>query len=221
MFEDSAAHYRERPMASDNDPQRRIVEAALVLAAEKGWRTTTMADVAARASVSLADIHARFPTRFHLLDGIGRLADGEVLARPESGAPAEAGDTPRDRLFDALMARFDALASHRNGIRAIVRALPTDPLGAAGLAGMLGRSMDWMLEAAGIAVRAPFRPIVVVALGGVWLSTMRVWMDDDTADLARTMAALDAGLRRAEGIGGSLLELRSAEPAQRGSESDA
>jgi AcrR family transcriptional regulator len=200
-------------MHPETDTERRIVQAALALAAERGWTATTMASVAARAGVTLAEVHKHFPTRFHLLGGIGRLADAEVLARPESGAPAEAGDTPRDRLFDALMARFDALAPHRDGIRAVLRALPADPVGAAGLAGMLGRSMDWMIEAAGIEVRTPFRPAVVAALGGVWLAAMRAWMDDDTADLSKTMAALDAALRRAESVGGGLLRLRDA-PAE-------
>ena len=32
----------------------------------------------------------------------------------------------------------------------------------------------------------------------VWLATIRVWMDDDSPDLARTMAALDRHLRRAD-----------------------
>lgn len=203
-------------MDSGTENGRRIVEAALALAAERGWSGTTMAAVAERAGVSLADVHRHFPSRPHLLCGIGRLADAEVLARPESGAPAEAGDTPRDRLFDALMARFDALAPHREGIRAIVRALPTDPVGAAGLAAMLGRSMEWMIEAAGIEVRAPFRPVVVAALGGVWLAAVRAWMDDDTADLSKTMAALDQALRRAEGVGGRLLRLRDAPAAETG-----
>jgi len=31
----------------------------------------------------------------------------------------------------------------------------------------------------------------------VWLKTLRVWLDDDSPDLARTMAALDRNLGRA------------------------
>jgi len=32
----------------------------------------------------------------------------------------------------------------------------------------------------------------------IWLATLKVWLEDDSPDLAPTMAALDRNLRRAE-----------------------
>src|SRR5262249_42637473 len=55
-----------------------------------------------------------------------------------------------------------------------------------------------MLEAAGIStagIRGALRVKGLIALYGM---TLRTWLSDDTPDHARTMAALDRGLQRAE-----------------------
>ena len=102
----------------------------------------------------------------------------------------------RDRLFDLLMRRFDALKPHRGAIAALWRELPRDPLAGAPLAPALARSMAWMLEAAGAPPRRPFGPVRVKLLAGIHLSVMRVWLQDDSEDLGRTMASLDRALKR-------------------------
>ena len=111
---------------------------------------------------------------------------------PAKGSPF------RDRLFDLLMRRFDvcALKPHRGAIGALWRELPRDPLAAAPLAPALARSMAWMLEAAGAPPRLPFGPVRVKLLAGIHLSTMRVWLQDDSEDLGPTMARLDKALKR-------------------------
>ena len=58
--------------------------------------------------------------------------------------------------------------------------------------------MAWALEAAGVTGRGCIVPIQIKALSAIYLSTMLVWLRDDSADLSKTMAALDKRLRRAE-----------------------
>ncbi len=45
---------------------------------------------------------------------------------------AEADERPRDRVFDLLMRRFDALRPYRDALEVLGRELPTDPLAALG-----------------------------------------------------------------------------------------
>ena len=56
--------------------------------------------------------------------------------------------------------------------------------------------MAWMLEAAGAPPRMPFGLLRVKLLAGIHLSVMRVWLQDDSEDLGRTMARLDKALKR-------------------------
>jgi hypothetical protein len=59
--------------------------------------------------------------------------------------------------------------------------------------------MALMLEAAGVSSSGLRGTLRTKGLGAIYLATMRDWFGDDSSDKARTMAALDARLRRAEG----------------------
>ena len=66
-----------------------------------------------------------------------------------------------------------------------------------------------MLEAAGIPSDGIAGALRVKGLGVIYLMVFRVWLTDDSADLSRTMAALDARLRQAEQFSNSLPGRRS------------
>jgi AcrR family transcriptional regulator len=182
----------EAPAPSDAD---RIVAAALKLAATQGWRRLSLAAIAAEAELPILRVYRIFRSKQAILCGLYRRVDEAVLAEPPV---AEADERPRDRVFDLLMRRFDALQPYKPGLDVLRRELPGDPVTAFCAANGLLRSMRWMLEAADVPVGG-LRGIVAVKLTtAAYLSAMRVWHRDDSPDLARTMAALDARLRRIE-----------------------
>jgi AcrR family transcriptional regulator len=177
------------------DAPKRIVAAAFRLAAERGWTHVALADIAAAADLSMADLYAIYPSKAAILAAFSRDIDQSVL----TGLESDATSSPRDRLFDVLMKRFDALTPHRDGLRAILRDAGRDPALALSGAGPLLRSMALMLEAAGISSSGWSGALKAKALAAIYLATLSDWFGDDTADKARTMAALDGRLRRAEG----------------------
>ena len=111
---------------------------------------------------------------------------------------------PRDRLFDLLMERIDILNEDRAGIRAILDTCRFDPKQAVIGLPHLGRSMSWMLEAAGIGTGGIKGAVKVAALSGLYLRILWVWQSDDSPDMGKTMAALDQNLDRAERWAGGL-----------------
>lgn len=190
----------------DAEFDRALVGAAFALAAERGWREVSVAEAARRADLPLDQARARFPARAAILLRFGRIADQAALALSPREGPH------RDRLFDMLMRRFDALQAHREGVLALMRTLPTDPCTAALLATATLRSMGWMLEGAGISARGPIGRLRRKALLAIWLAALRAWREDASADLAATMAALDRALARAERLEGWLSGRRAPAP---------
>ncbi len=169
-----------------------LVAAAFAQAGETGWPGLSIVDVARGAGLPLDRARARFPGPGAVLQRFGVLADQAALA------DAAALGTPRDRIFDLLMRRFDMLQQHRAGMLALLRALPLNPLLALTLGAATVRSMAWMLEAAGVSAAGLRGLIRSEALVGVWLYALRAWKDDESADLAGTMAAMDRGLDQAQ-----------------------
>lgn len=183
---------------SDTEFDSALIAAAFQLAGERGWAQVSVAAAARAASLPLHEARARFPAKAVILLKFGRMADQAALA----DAPAEG--PVRDRLFDLLMRRFDALQAHRAGVLALMRSLPGDPPTALLLALATRRSMRWMLEAADVSTHGVRGELRVRGLCGLWLWTVRTWERDESADLSTTMAALDTALQRAERAAGWL-----------------
>jgi AcrR family transcriptional regulator len=182
-------------MVRKADIPKAVVAAALELAVEQGWRRVSLHGIAERAGVPLADLYQRFSSKQAVLSAFVRGIDEEVLRGLD---PEDAAEGPRDRLFAVLMRRFDALAPHKKAVGAILCDACADPLTLACGACRYLRSMAWMLEAAGISTAGIRGLIRVKGLCALYLPVLAVWLEDDTPDMAKTMAALDRWLRRAE-----------------------
>jgi AcrR family transcriptional regulator len=191
---------------SDTEFDTALVTAAFRLAAEEGWRKVNVAAAARAAGLSLPEARARFPSRAAILLRFGRLADQAALQDAPSEGPV------RDRLFDLLMRRFDVLQTNRDGVKALLRALPTDPATALLLACATKRSMRWMLQGAGVTATGPRGEIQVRGLLAIWLWGVRAWERDESEDLSGTMAVIDKALERGEQVASWLHGQRRASP---------
>jgi AcrR family transcriptional regulator len=183
---------------SDTEFDSALIASAFRLAADRGWSRVSVAAAARADGLPLDTARARFPSKAMVLLRFGRMADQAALADTPAEGPV------RDRLFDLLMRRFDALQAHRPGMLALMRTLPSDPPTALLLALATRRSMRWMLEAVDVSTSGLRGELRVRGLMAVWLWTLRAWQRDESADLTTTMAALDAAMSRAESAAGWL-----------------
>lgn len=178
-------------MLDQTSDQGRIIAAALDLAAERPWQEITLSAVAARAGLSLVALRGEFQSKGDIVAAFTRRVDDEVVRRASS---LTATDSPRDRLFEVVMSRFDVLTPHK----AALRSLAGSGLPELSQIGPLFSAQRWMLEAAGIGAGGLDGTVRAAGLGTVYASVFRIWLDDDDAGMARTMAALDRRLRRGE-----------------------
>ncbi|MEK9753685.1 MAG: TetR family transcriptional regulator [Rhodospirillaceae bacterium] len=192
------------------DPRDRLIDAAMTLAAETGWRGLSMRAVADAAGMPLADALGVFADKGRLLRGFTRRIDAAVLA---GGGAVDPADTPRDRLFEVLMRRFDELAPYKPAVRRIARDLGRDPLALFCHADRLAGAMALMLECAVIDSNGISGRLRVKGLALVYGVAIRAWLADDSPDQAATMAALDRALMRAERAAGLLWPAAQATPA--------
>ena len=177
------------------DPKRHVVDSALALAAERGWRSLTLGDIAEAAGLTLAELHAVVGSKAAILLALADMVDEAMLA----AGPSD-GESPRERLFEVMMRRFEALQPYKDGLAAALRDAPGDPLAALCGGLRLLRSMAWTLEAAGIGSAGLIGMARTKALAAIYVTTFPVWLRDEGADLGRTMAALDRRLARAESV---------------------
>ena len=193
-------------MAKRADPSQRIINAALTLAAERSWRGIALEEIANRARVRPERLRQSFPSKTAILAAFVQQVEASVVSDIDD---FEAGDSARDRLFEVLMCGFDVLVEHRDAVSRLTADLPRDPVTAIELVPILIPSLGRALEAADIPSKGLAGCLRTKGLALVWLATLQVWLDDESSDKARTMAALDRNLRRAERIAQRLWRQRT------------
>jgi ubiquinone biosynthesis protein COQ9 len=183
-------------MFDDFSKRAKAVRAALALAQQKGWGDISLADIAQAAGLSLADLRREFSCKNDILRAFQAEVDGEVLAKAK--APASAGQTRRDRLFDIIMTRFEVMAPYKPALRRISSYLCCHPGEGALLACSSLASHYWMLAGAGAKLDGPGGALRVTGLAAIYGKVFQVWLDDPSPSLDKTMAALDRRLSRGE-----------------------
>ncbi|MGD1935221.1 MAG: TetR/AcrR family transcriptional regulator [Candidatus Phaeomarinobacter sp.] len=177
--------------------KQRLIDAALVLAQTQGWRDLSMAEIAATAGVPLSEALTITPSKTAILSAFSQQIDAQVLNELDD----EASDEPaRDRLFDVLMSRYDLLWPYRPALRAILGDLPTDPGALLAAASPALESVQWMLEAADLDTSGVRGALRVRAVAVIYAANLRIWLNEENQDMAKTMADLDRRLRRVESL---------------------
>ena len=169
------------------------VRAALKLAEIEKWGSLSLAAIADEAGLSLKDFH-----------GVADKDDLSAAVEPMFDAGMSEGsidpeETPRTRLFDVIMMRFEAMEEVRDGAVSYLRWRDRSFDGLALRVKARAASAKWALACAGLdgASKIP-RGVQVAALVWALAQTERAWRQELSEDLSQTMAALDAELIKLE-----------------------
>lgn len=188
---------------SDRD---KAVDALMALLAEQSFEQIGLAEVAGRAGIKLSQLRTEFGSTLAILGAHTKDIDHAVL----DGGDGDMAEEPvRERLFDVLMRRLEALAPYKDAIRSLLRSARRNPGLALALNAFAARSQKWMLEAAGIGASGPRGALRSQGAALMFARVLTVWVDDDEEGLDRTMAALDRGLASAARWAGFLDDLCS------------
>jgi AcrR family transcriptional regulator len=184
-------------MARQEDPD--LLAAAFALVGDEGWRGFSFAALARRTGVPRVEIYRRFSSRGALLGSLTRHVDEAMLAVDEAEL---AGLPPRDRVFELLMRRLEAMVPYRAGLARLAREARADPCIVLSTACRLERSFIWLQDVAGLRRDGLRARLARRALALAYLRALRVWFEDEGVDLGKTMAELDTQLRRVQKVAG-------------------
>ena len=183
-------------MATDRN-RKKIIDAFMSLAETRDFEETSLVAIAEEAKVDLATLRDAYDGKLAILADFFRRIDMEVLKGEEEGA---ADETPRDRLFDVVMRRFDALAPYKGALSSLGHSARRDPFLTMALARLSSVSQNWMLTGAGIDTSGLYGLAKVNGMVLTYAKVFRTWLKDDDPGLARTMSVLDKELRRGEKV---------------------
>src|SRR5919201_964054 len=103
-------------MFDDFSKRSKAVRAAFDLAQQRSWGEISLADIAQAAGLSLADLRREFSCKSDVIRAFQSEVDAEVLAKAKAATPEQ---SPRDRLFDLIMTRFEVLGPYKLALKRI------------------------------------------------------------------------------------------------------
>lgn len=175
----------------------RILSAALVLFSEMPWDSVSMEMIAEASGANLTTVYKYYPTKLALVSSFMERINKRLL----SGHDFDDRDEPqRERLIDVLMRRFELLNPNKGAVRSIIVNTVFDPYSTIRLIPSFTKAMAWSLEAAGLNASGFVGLMRIKMLSIIYLSTMRIWLKDESDDLSSTLSYLDQSIRRVENI---------------------
>jgi AcrR family transcriptional regulator len=194
----------------------KAIDAFMALLGERSFEQIGLAEIAGRAGLKLSELRAEFGSTLAIYGAYVRDIDRIVL-EGDKDQKDDMGEEPvRERLFDILMRRIEALTPYKEGLRSLMRSARRNPGLAFALNCMSVRSQSWMLEAAGISASGPRGALRAQGAALMFARVVGVWLDDEEEGLDRTMAALDRGLSSAARWDGFIGDLCAIPCALRG-----
>lgn len=178
---------------TDPAMRRDLARAALTLAAAAPWREVTLVKLAHAASRPVADFYGA-----SLGEAIDCVEEAFDRAIGESVDALDPSHSVRDRLFELIMRRFEAMEPHRAAVTAMEQGQDRDPTLMASAHQRHVRCARWVLALAGLEADGMTGQARAQGLGVIIGQARAAWRGDRAGDFAKTMASLDKNLRRAE-----------------------
>jgi AcrR family transcriptional regulator len=174
---------------SQSARRRRVIDAAIELAAEGGYDAVQMRDVSTNADVALGTIYRYFSSKDHLLAAVWVEWMSELRERTAK-RPAR-GETPVERVMDVLGRASRTIEKRPTLTAALVTALSSSDPMVAECQRQNGLIMDEILAAALPGIDPDTQRRIIRVLAHVWYSAMVGWvngwpgMDDIPRELER------------------------------------
>jgi len=182
-------------MFEEFSKRNKAVRATLELAQHRDWDDVTLPDIARHAGLDLADLRREFACKSDILRAFQAEVDADVLAKAKTAEPDQ---SIRDRVFDMVMTRFEVMGPYKPALKRIAHYLRCRPGEASLLACSTLGAQYWMLAGAGAKLDGAGGALRVAGLTAIYGRVFRVWLEDTSPSLDKTMAALDRGLSAGE-----------------------
>jgi AcrR family transcriptional regulator len=155
--------------------RRRIIEAALELAAEGGYEAVQMREVAARAGVALGTLYRYFSSKERLL--VAGMGERVAMMRLRIKERPPVGDTPAQRVIEDLRRATRGLQRQPNVTSAMLKSLIASDGGVSELMEPIGEQMtEIIVSAMGHPAPDEHDRAVAVVIQHVWMASLLWWV---------------------------------------------
>ena len=167
--------------------------------ASDGWQSVDLENLSQECDFDVLDVTGGIRNKVDLLVAFSAFID--MTVNQSIDADLKDDQIPlRERLLEALLIRFEALAPYKAGVIKLMKTLPDNLHSVLIGSKSLKLSMEATLAAVGLESKGIQGTVRVKGLSVIFLSGVCTWSKDNSEDLSATTRALDERLKQAENI---------------------
>ena len=167
--------------------------------ATKSWQSIDLENLSQECDFDVLNVTGGLRNKVDLLVAFSAFIDTTV--NQSIDADLKDDQIPvRERLLEALLIRFEALAPYKAGVIKLMKIIPHNPSFAVIGSKSLKLSMEATLTAVGLEAKGIQGSIRVKGLCMIFLGGVYTWSKDNSEDLSATTRVLDERLKQADNI---------------------
>jgi len=173
-----------------------ILDKIFTSIARDGWTKFSLLQFSKTQKISIQDLKSFFRNKDHILERFSKMIDHKV----ESNIDIEEikSTSNKDNLFELIMLRLEAMQTYKQALRNILATVKEQPVILKKLSKNIINSLDFYLEISSYYDGTPVDFLKKNAIFFIYSLTFRVWLNDESDDLSKTMAELDKFLSMAD-----------------------
>ena len=185
-------------MNREKNNKAKFIILAFSLIEKKGWNEFSLENLAQIENINLKEIKIIFPYESSLLESFSEMIDEQVIKEVDIDEFNQ--NSVKDNLFELMMTRFEKLNPFKGALKIIFQELQSQPIILKRLTKKIFDSMDLFLELSNAKNNYIFDILKLNIIFIIYGYTFKVWLDDSSKDMSKTMAEIDKWLSHAENI---------------------
>ena len=167
--------------------------------ASDGWQSIDLEKLSHECDFDVLNVTGGIRNKVELLVAFSAFIDTTV--NQSIDADLKDDQIPiRERLLEALLIRFEALAPYKTGVIKLMKTFPPNPTFVVIGSKSLKLSMEATLTAVGLEAKGIQGAIRLKGLCMIFMSGVCAWAKDNSEDLSATTRILDERLKQTENI---------------------
>ena len=174
----------------------KILKEAIHLIETIGWKDFSISKLSRIRNIEIHQIKFFFKTKTSILKEFTKMIDESVLE--EISIEDLESCSTKDNLFEFIMLRFEKLEPYKIMLKKFLIDIKSQPIVLKTISKQISNSLDLYLELSNAKNNYFIDQIKLNTFFLMYAYIFKIWLEDDSTEMNRTMAELDKWLSKAE-----------------------
>lgn len=183
---------------NSQDIKFELIDRSFMIIDKDGWEEFSFKKLANEKKIDVSKINQFFGSKKQLLKEFSKMIDLRV--EKEFDFKSLEDSSTKDNLFELIMLRLDYMQPYKNSLKKIIVSISKSPSMLKSVSENVSDSLDFYLELTKAYDSSYFDLFKKKTILLIYSYIFKVWLDDNSEELSRTMSELDKVLSLSEKV---------------------